>query len=88
VQEMAILLTHIKQRCHSNVRALPHYVRKCLETVSVCKWLYKSSKALQSFVGPWPLFQFLDPIHSQWDSLDGNQPVARPLPIYRTKNTE
>jgi hypothetical protein len=25
---------------------------------------------LQPFVGPWPLFQFLDPIHSRWDSLD------------------
>jgi hypothetical protein len=27
--------------------------------------------ALQHYVGPWPLFQFLDPIHSRWDSLDG-----------------
>jgi hypothetical protein len=27
--------------------------------------------AVQPFVGPWPLFQFLDPIHSQEDSLDG-----------------
>jgi hypothetical protein len=29
------------------------------------------SMALQSFVGPWPLFQFLNPIHSRYDSLDG-----------------
>jgi hypothetical protein len=27
--------------------------------------------ALQPFAGPWPLFQFLDPIHSREDSLDG-----------------
>jgi hypothetical protein len=27
--------------------------------------------ALQPFVGPWPLFQFLDHIHSRQDSLDG-----------------
>jgi hypothetical protein len=27
--------------------------------------------ALQPFVGPWSLFQFLDPIHSRYDSLDG-----------------
>jgi hypothetical protein len=27
--------------------------------------------AVQPFVGPWPLFQFLDPIHSRQDSLDG-----------------
>jgi hypothetical protein len=26
--------------------------------------------ALQYFVGPWPLFQFLDPLHSRQDSLD------------------
>jgi hypothetical protein len=26
--------------------------------------------ALQPFVGPWPLFQFLKPIHSRQDSLD------------------
>jgi hypothetical protein len=26
--------------------------------------------ALQPFVGPWPLFQFLDPIHSRYNSLD------------------
>jgi hypothetical protein len=27
--------------------------------------------ALQPFVGPWPLFQFLDLLHSQQDSSDG-----------------
>jgi hypothetical protein len=26
------------------------------------------SMALQPFVGPWPLFQFLDLLHSRWDS--------------------
>jgi hypothetical protein len=26
---------------------------------------------LQPFVGPWPLFKFLDPIHSCYDYLDG-----------------
>jgi hypothetical protein len=38
--------------------------------------------ALQPFVGPWTLFQFLDPIHSRQDSLDGDQPVARPLYLH------
>jgi hypothetical protein len=41
--------------------------------------------ALQPFVGPWPLFQFLDPIYSRvrtpWM---GDQPFARPLPTHRT----
>jgi hypothetical protein len=27
--------------------------------------------ALQPFVGPWPIFQFLDPIRGRQDSLDG-----------------
>jgi hypothetical protein len=44
--------------------------------------------ALQSFVGLWPLFHFLDPIHSRYDSLDGDQPVARPVPAYRTTQTQ
>jgi hypothetical protein len=36
------------------------------------------------FVGPWPLFQLLNPIHSRYDSLNG---VARPLPTHRTTQT-
>jgi hypothetical protein len=28
------------------------------------------SMARETFVGPWPLFKFLNPIHSRWDSLD------------------
>jgi hypothetical protein len=27
--------------------------------------------ALQPFVGPWLLYQFLDPVQSQYNSLDG-----------------
>jgi hypothetical protein len=55
------------------------YVCVCL---SVCLSIYLSiylsmylSMALQSFVGPWPLFQFLNPIHSRtpWT---GDQPVV------------
>jgi hypothetical protein len=45
--------------------------------------------ALQPFVGPWPLFQFLDPIYrvsgTPWT---GDQPVARPLPTHRTTQTQ
>jgi hypothetical protein len=45
--------------------------------------------ALQPFDGHWPLFfQFLDPIHNQYGSLSGDQPVARPLPTHRTKQTQ
>jgi hypothetical protein len=39
-------------------------------------------------VGPWPLFQFTNLIHSRQDSLDGDQPVARPQPTHRTTQTQ
>jgi hypothetical protein len=38
--------------------------------------------ALQPF-GPWRLFQFLNP--SPWT---GDQPVAKPLPTHRTRQTQ
>jgi hypothetical protein len=43
--------------------------------------------ALQPF-GPWPLFQFLNRIHSRYDSWTGDQPVVRPLPTHRTAQTQ
>jgi hypothetical protein len=52
-----------------------------------CRQVYLSM-ALQPFVGPWPLFQFLNPIHSPYDSMNGGQPVARPLPTHRTTQTQ
>jgi hypothetical protein len=40
--------------------------------------------APQPFVGPWPLFQFLN--HKQGTTpLTEDQPVARPLPTHRIK---
>jgi hypothetical protein len=42
--------------------------------------------ALQSFVGPWPLFQFLSPIHSRLDSLDGGSD-RRKAATYTQNNT-
>jgi hypothetical protein len=49
--------------------------------------LIPSSIALEPFVGPRPLFQFRNPIHSRtpWK---GDWPVARPLPTHRTTQTE
>jgi hypothetical protein len=44
--------------------------------------------ALQPFVVPWPLLQFLNPIHSRSTPWTGNQPVARPLPTHRTTRTQ
>jgi hypothetical protein len=46
------------------------------------------SMALQSFVVSWPLFRFLNPTHICSDSLDADQPVARPLPTHRTTQTQ
>jgi hypothetical protein len=42
------------------------------------------SMALQSFVGPWPLFQFLNLYTAGRTPWTGDQPVARPLPTHRT----
>jgi hypothetical protein len=48
-----------------------------------------SSMVLQPFVGPWPLLQFRKLFYtdgrSPWTS---DQPVAGPLPTYRTIQTE
>jgi hypothetical protein len=42
--------------------------------------------ALQPFVGTWPLFEFLDPIHSRYDSLDAGS-THRKASICTQKNT-
>jgi hypothetical protein len=48
-----------------------------------------SSMVLQLFVGPWPLLQFRNLLHTDgrapWTS---DQPVARPLPTHRTTQTQ
>jgi hypothetical protein len=45
--------------------------------------------ALQHFIGPWPLLQFRNVFHTvgrtSWTS---DQPVARPLPMHRTTQTQ
>jgi hypothetical protein len=44
--------------------------------------------ALQSFVGPWPLFSFLILYTVSRTPWTGDQSVARPLPTHRTTQTE
>jgi hypothetical protein len=44
------------------------------------------SIALQPFVGPWPLFQFLNPIYSRQYSLDGGS-ACRKAATYTQNNT-
>jgi hypothetical protein len=53
------------------------------------KWVlilvsFQSSMALQHFVGPWSLLL----LHRRYDSLDGDQPVGRPLPAHRRTQTQ
>jgi hypothetical protein len=38
------------------------------------------------FVGPWPVFQFPNQIHSRWDSLDGVSARSK-APTYTKDNT-
>jgi hypothetical protein len=63
----------------------------CLKSEYLTYWTPLSlslsvSIALQSF-GPWPLFQFLNPIHSRSPWME-DQPVARLLPTHRTTQTQ
>jgi hypothetical protein len=44
--------------------------------------------ALQPFVGPWPLFQFLNLYTVSRNPWTGDQPVARPLPTHRSTQTQ
>jgi hypothetical protein len=44
--------------------------------------------ALQTFIGPWPLFQFLNLYTASRTALTGYQHVARPLPAHRTAYTQ
>jgi hypothetical protein len=44
--------------------------------------------ALELFVEPWPLFQFLDPKTVGRTPWTGDQPVVRPLPTHRTTLTQ
>jgi hypothetical protein len=47
-----------------------------------------SIMALQTFVRPWPLFQFLNLYTVDRTPWTGHQPVARPLPVLRTTQTQ
>jgi hypothetical protein len=45
--------------------------------------------ALQPFIEPWPLFQFLHIFYTVGKtSWTGDQPVARPFPAHRTARTQ
>jgi hypothetical protein len=43
---------------------------------------------LQSFVRPWPLIQFLDPIHSRQDSLDGGSARRKAATYTQNERTQ
>jgi hypothetical protein len=42
--------------------------------------------ALQLFVGPWPLLQFLDLLHTRQDSFDGGS-ARRKAELYEHRKT-
>jgi hypothetical protein len=61
---------------HDVIRAISIYIRGWTNKSGI--HTFYLSMALQASVGPWPLFQFLNPIHSR-------SSVARPLPTQRTQ---
>jgi hypothetical protein len=44
--------------------------------------------ALQPFVGPWPLFQFLSPVHSRYDSSDGGSASRKACYLHTEQHKE
>jgi hypothetical protein len=49
-------------------------------------WIELNYETLQSFVGPWLLFQFLDCIHRRYDALDEGS-ARRKASTYTQNNT-
>jgi hypothetical protein len=80
--------------CRSNIRSRIRNLTlnpKCwYEVHSAELWAFiHSLRALQPFVGPWPLLEFRNLFYTvfriPWTS---DQPVARPLPTHRTTQTQ
>jgi hypothetical protein len=70
-----------------------HTTDYCTPDIFIGRTIYLSiylSMALlvEPFVGPWPLFQFLDLYTVGRPPSTGDQPVARPLPTHRKTHTE
>jgi hypothetical protein len=64
------------------IRWTRHVAGLEIGNTSICLSVYLSiclSMALQSFVAPWPLFQFLNSVHRRRTPWTGDQPVSRPL---------
>jgi hypothetical protein len=53
----------------------------------ICQSIYLYM-SLQPFVGPWQHFQFLNPIHSQYDSLDGGSARRKAAVYTQNKRTQ
>jgi hypothetical protein len=71
------------------VGGYPHLSRRIAAEISMITSAWCSLyMALQLFVGPWPLFQFLNFYTVDRTPWTGDQPVARPLPIHRTAQTQ
>jgi hypothetical protein len=71
------------------VQFLYKHISPSLHTLDGQFKFIHSSMVLQPFVGPWPLLQFRNLLYTggrtPWTS---DQPVARPLPIHRTIQTQ
>jgi hypothetical protein len=61
----------------------PSFLSRTKNFLSICL-----CKSLQPFVGPWPLFSYLNLYSVGWTSWTRGQPFTTPLPIHRTTQTE
>jgi hypothetical protein len=58
-------------------------INKCVAAIIIITFIIM---ALQPFVWPWPLFQFLDPCTQSVETL--GRGISRPQGLYLHKNTE
>jgi hypothetical protein len=65
-----------------------NYISYALVIVSTISDHFIIIMALQPFVGPWPPFQFLDPIHSRYNSFDGGSAQRKASTHTENINTE
>jgi hypothetical protein len=94
LEEVTILIWFSYDRlCEANVKMgfgkTSHQVFIYLFIYLFIHAFIHSSMALQPFVGPWPLLQFCNIFYTDGRTpRTSDQPVARPLPTYRTTQTQ
>jgi hypothetical protein len=92
-QELEIATTvsssAVSSRTSQCITSFSFYFKELFMSSAYIHSFIYSSMALQPLVGPWPLPQFRNLFYTDGrTSWTSDQPVARPLPTYRTIQTQ